>query len=48
MEVNGGFDEDPDDSLKFIIYNKCDIKEAQKAKLLDATYFKVDEKSAEE
>lgn len=48
VEVNGGFDEDPDDSLKFIIYNKCDIKEAHQAKLLDVTYFKVDEKSAEE
>lgn len=43
--MGGAYEEDPDDSLKFIIYNKCDIKEA---KNLDVTYFKVDEKSKED
>ena len=47
VEVQGVYDEDPDDSLKYIIYNSCDIKAAQENNLIQVTYFKVEENSKE-
>jgi hypothetical protein len=47
VEVRGVYQQDPDDTVKYIIFNECDIKKAQKAGLLDVSYFKVDEKSVE-